>query len=160
MSRTDPRGYFAIGIEHGKNSLNMGSLWRTAAILGAAFIFTVGRRFKRQASDTMKSWRHMPTFHFATLEDLFAHLPYDCLLVGVEMDERAVPLHEARHPERAVYLLGAEDNGLTSAAMDKCHRIVSLPGDHSMNVSVAGSIVLYDRVTRGTEGMGRRGRRA
>lgn len=142
------RGFYAIGIEHGKHSINMGTLWRSANILDAAYIFTVGRRFKRQASDTLKTWRHLPTFHYADMDDLYAHLPYNCLLVGVEMDPRATPLASFAHPERAVYLLGAEDHGLTREATERCHRLVVLPGEHSMNVSVAGSIVMYDRVTR------------
>lgn len=33
------RGYFAIGIENTKDTFNVGSLWRTADLFGAAFIF-------------------------------------------------------------------------------------------------------------------------
>ena len=36
------RGYFGIGIEFSNNPLNLGTLWRSARIYGAAFIFTVG----------------------------------------------------------------------------------------------------------------------
>ena len=52
-------------------------------------------------------------------------------------------------PERAVYLLGAEDHGLSRKALDKCHHFIMIPGsqlDQSLNVSVAGSIIMYDRV--------------
>ena len=149
------RGFFAIGIEHTKNGLNVGTLWRSASLMGAAFIFTVGRRYKRQSSDTMASWRHIPLFHVETLDELDALVPYDCLLVGIEMDPRAIPLAQANHPERAVCLLGAEDHGLTKAAADRCHRLVVLPGEYSMNVAVAGSIVMYDRYARGSQGMRR-----
>lgn len=38
------RGYFGIGIFHGKSSENLGTLWRSAAILGADFIFTIGKQ--------------------------------------------------------------------------------------------------------------------
>lgn len=150
------RGFFAIGIEHSKNTLNVGTLWRSASILGAAFLFTVGRRYKHQASDVLKTWRHIPVFHVATLDELDALIPYDCLLVGVEMLPTATALADFPHPERAVYLLGAEDHGLTRAAIERCHRHVILPGDKSLNVAVAGSIVMYDRVARGTRGMGLR----
>ena len=149
------RGFFAIGIEHTKTAINVGTLWRSANLLGAAYIFTVGRRYQRQSSDTMQTWRHVPLFHFDTLADLRAHMPYDCLLVGVEMHADAIPLREANHPERAVYLLGAEDHGLTGEAVEACQRLVYLPGRRSMNVAVAGSIVMYDRHVRGTHGMAR-----
>lgn len=155
MSETDrkatlpkSRGYFGVGIENTKTHQNVGSLWRTADLMGAAFMFTIGKRYQRQASDTMKSHRHIPLFAFADLDDLWAHIPLSCPVVGVELDERAHMLGEYTHPERAIYLLGAEDHGLTKRALDRCHDLVQLPGRASMNVSVAGSIVLYDRLAK------------
>ena len=61
------------------------------------------------------------------------------------MDENAVDLETFEHPRRCVYLLGAEDNGLSKAAIAKCHHLVKFKSEKSLNVSVAGSIVLYDR---------------
>lgn len=142
------RGFFAVGIERTKTELNIGSLWRTAHVLGAAFLFTIARRYRRQASDTTHASQHVPLFHFDTLGDLRAHLPAECQLVGVELDPRARMLAQATHPERACYLLGAEDYGLSPAAIMVCDQIVRLPGERSLNVAVAGSIVLYDRIAR------------
>lgn len=140
------RGYFGIGIENAKTKTNIGTLWRSANIFGAAFIFTVGKRYKEQKSDTPKTTRHLPLLHYSTIEDMHDHLPHDSTLVGIEMHERASPLSLTTHPERAVYLLGAEDYGLTPEAVDLCSQLIYLPGGRSMNVSVAGSIVMYDRV--------------
>lgn len=142
------RGYFGIGIEHTKTRENVGTLFRSASILGADFCFTIGRRYKQQNSDTIKAWRHMPLWHFATIDDLFAALPFQCKLIGVELADSAVALSEFSHPERAIYLLGAEDNGLTKDAMRRCHHLVRLPGEHSLNVSACGTVVIYDRITR------------
>jgi tRNA G18 (ribose-2'-O)-methylase SpoU len=41
--------------------------------------------------------------------------------------------------------LGAEDHGLTAQAIDKSHFVVRFKSELSLNVSVAGSIVMYDR---------------
>jgi tRNA G18 (ribose-2'-O)-methylase SpoU len=41
--------------------------------------------------------------------------------------------------------LGAEDSGLSKKAIEKCHFLVKFKSPKSLNVSVAGSIVLYDR---------------
>lgn len=141
------RGYFGIGIWHGKTEHNIGTLWRSAHLYDAAFIFTVGQRYKMQASDTPKTRRHTPMFEFASIDDLIAHLPYSCPLVGVELDPRAEPLDSFRHPERACYLLGAEDHGLPKAVLDRCHSIVQIetPRPESMNVAVAGSLMLHHR---------------
>lgn len=148
MQTKNIQGYFAIGIVNGKTEHNLGTLWRSAYILGASYIFTVGKRYKKQTSDVVKAWARIPYFHFDTIDDLFENIPYDCLLVGVELEERAEWLHEFSHPQRAIYLLGAEDQGLPQKALDRCNFIVKLPGNSSLNVAVTGSIVLHDRVSK------------
>jgi tRNA(Leu) C34 or U34 (ribose-2'-O)-methylase TrmL len=99
-----------------------------------------------KASDTTKAWRHLPLFHFESMDDLHAHLPYGCPLVGIELDPRAVPLSGFKHPERACYVLGAEDHGLSLDALERCHAVIQLPGTYCLNVAVAGSIVLHHRL--------------
>lgn len=138
-------GYFGIGIENTKTPMNVGTLWRSASLMGASFIFTIGKRYKRQPSDTMKTWRSIPLYHYLTFDDFYRSIPYDCMLIGVELDEKAIQIKEFSHPKRCVYLLGAEDHGLTSEARRRCHGLVQLPGTLSMNVAVAGSIVMFDR---------------
>lgn len=141
------RGYFAVGICGGKTPENLGTLWRSASLYGAAFVFTVGKRYQSQACDTPNTPRHTPLFHFTDLDDLRRHLPYRCPLVGVELVETSVPLGRYRHPERAAYLLGAEDKGLSASDLLRCHDLVQIETalPYSMNVAVAGSIVLRDR---------------
>jgi tRNA G18 (ribose-2'-O)-methylase SpoU len=67
------------------------------------------------------------------------------MLVGVELNEKAVQLETFEHPKRCVYLLGAEDHGLSKIAVDKSHHLVKFKSELSLNVSVAGSIIMYDR---------------
>jgi len=69
-------------------------------------------------------------------------------LIGIEIDERAQVLSEYTHTPRAVYLLGAEDNGLPTEVLDRCHELIQLPGTNSLNVAVAGSIVMHDRISK------------
>lgn len=142
------KGYFGIGCLNMKTSMNFGTLFRTAQVFGADFIFLIGCRFNQQSTDTMKSWKHIPTFVYKDFADFNEHRPYDCKLIGIELIETATPLKEFKHPKQACYLLGAEDNGLTREAIEHCQEIIYLPGEHSLNVSVAGSIVLYDRVSK------------
>ena len=148
MRTKNTSGYCAMGVFRGKTHHNMGTLWRSAYILGASYIFTVEGKYKKQASDVTRTWSRIPLFNYKTFEDLLRTIPHDCRLVGVEIDDRAEMLHEFEHPKRAIYLLGAEDSGLPDFVLEKCHMVVKLPGNSSLNVGVTGSIVLHDRACK------------
>lgn len=137
------RGYFGIGIVNAKTESNVGTLWRSAFQFGAAFIFTVGRRYRKQASDTTQTPRHIPLLEFQDAVDF--RVPADCQLIAVELGGK--PLDGFVHPERAVYLLGAEDHGLPKWALDRCVYHLSIPTvrPESLNVAVAGAIIMQDR---------------
>lgn len=140
------RGFFAVGMWHPKTEANVGTAWRSASSFGAAFMFTVGRRYRAQSSDTANAPSHIPLFHFDTIEDAVAHMPHGCPLVGVEMDDRAVSLPHFRHPPRAAYLLGAEDKGLTPDVLAQCRFLVQIPfARQCLNVAAAATVVIYDR---------------
>jgi tRNA (guanosine-2'-O-)-methyltransferase len=139
------QGFFGIGIQNGKTPENLGVLWRSAQNMGASFIFTIGNRYAKQACDTHKAIGAMPYFHYETFDDFFNNLPKGAMLVGVELDEKAVQLETFEHPRRCVYLLGAEDHGLPKIAIEKSHHLVKFKSELSLNVSVAGSIIMYDR---------------
>ena len=63
----------------------------------------------------------MPYFHYESFDEFFNNLPKGKRLVGVELIDDAQPLETFHHLRRCVYLLGAEDYGLTKAAIDKYH---------------------------------------
>ena len=146
------RGYFGIGIYSPKNEVNIGGLWRSAYIFGAAFIFTVGRRYHRQASDTICAPRHIPLLNYLTYDDFREHQPSDCQVICVENNNGAASLVGFHHPERAIYLLGAEDNGIPSKILER-HQSVIIESSqpYSLNVATAGTIVMYDRFTKRKE---------
>ncbi len=143
------RGYFGIGVYHPKTEENVGTLWRSAYLYGAGFIFTVGRRYKHQCSDTMKTPRHIPMFNYCTYEEFAQNIPYAAQLICVELSENSRSLPIVCHPQQAVYLLGAEDHGLPEEVMDG-HIVISVPTmqPQSLNVATAGSIVMYDRYVK------------
>jgi tRNA G18 (ribose-2'-O)-methylase SpoU len=141
------RGFFGVAVYLPKHEVNVGSLWRTADTYGAAFLGTVGRRYHYQASDTSNAARHTPLVHYADIDDLIAHLPHSTPLIGVELDPRAIPLDRFTHPDRGLYLLGAEDHGLPPKVIDRCHYLIEIPAvrHNSLNVAVAGGIVIAHR---------------
>lgn len=144
------RGYFGVGIVGGKSPENLGGLWRTAHAFGADYLFTVGARYpSRCCTDTSDASKHVPLFEFDNWTQFMAHgCPANVEIIGVELNACAKGLPSFTHPERAVYALGAEDRGLTSHVLERCDRIVQIPGTHCLNVATAGSIVLYDRIAK------------
>jgi tRNA G18 (ribose-2'-O)-methylase SpoU len=142
------RGFFGIGVYHGKHAVNVGVLYRSAYVFGASFVFTVGQRYVRQVSDTVDTIGQLPLYEYATVDQLIAGLPRNADLVAVEMGGK--PVDEFSHPRRAVYLLGAEDHGIPESLLKQCRHHISVPTveEPSLNVAIAGSIVLYDRHAR------------
>lgn len=141
------RGYFGIGVENLGNQFNYGTLFRSALSFGASFVFVIGRRFEKQSSDTTRSHRHLPTYHFESTLDFLHHRPHGAILVGVECSvPNTTSLYTFIHPPQCVYILGSESNGLTSTAMNACNVLVHVPdAEFCLNVAVAGSIIMHDR---------------
>lgn len=142
------RGFFEIGIIQGKNSDNLGTLWRSANIMGANGIFTIGARYpKKHQTDTMNTPKHIPLREYDDFETFMQNIPRGTEVIGVELDDNAENLTTFKHPERAIYILGAEDKGIPEKVMLKCDKIIKIPFDkNSFNVAVSGSIILYDRI--------------
>jgi tRNA G18 (ribose-2'-O)-methylase SpoU len=146
VTRDGASGFFEIGVFHTKSAENIGTLLRSAWQLGAAGVFTIGRRYSRQSSDTTNAPKRIPVRHFDTFDDYIAALPLGCPIVAVEMGGRE--LDGFTHPPCASYLLGAEDHGISPSVLRCCHAHVSLPSVRtpSFNVAVAGSLVMFHRV--------------
>lgn len=140
------RGFFGICVKNLQKEINYGSLLRTAACFDADFIGIIGKHDINLASDTCKSYRHVPTFLYKDWEEFISHIPIDCKTVAVELSDKASSLINFKHPERAVYILGPENGSLSSEILESCDYIVQIPSKNCLNVSVAGSIVIYDRL--------------
>jgi tRNA G18 (ribose-2'-O)-methylase SpoU len=140
------RGYFGIGAERISKPLNLGNLVRSAHAFGASFVFTIGahpRAFDFFA-DTSKSQTHLPYYHWASADEML--LPEDCRLVGIEIMEESVDLPSFRHPVRAAYVLGPELGALSPELVARCDHLIRIPTQFSINVAMAGAIVMYDRI--------------
>ena len=140
------RGYFAVGVDGISKPMNLGNLLRIAHAFGASFFFTVDARaaFPEALSDTSKADGHLPVYQFGSAEEL--RLPEGCQLVGVEISEEAVELPSFRHPARAAYVFGSERLSLTQGVLRRCEHVVKIPTRFSINVGMAGAIVMYDRM--------------
>ena len=147
MSSPRTRGYFGIGVEGVSKSANVGALLRTAHAFGAAFCFTVGAGFDARAAraaDTSDTASHVPLWRYPSLGEM--PLPQGCVLVGIEITDDAAELPSFRHPLNAAYVLGPERSSLSPELLARCKHVVKIPTRFSLNLSVAGALVLYDRL--------------
>ncbi|XDZ65258.1 RNA methyltransferase [Alphaproteobacteria bacterium LSUCC0684] len=141
------RGYAALGVEGVSKARNAGAVIRTAHAFDASFAFLVGGDMDRREisqADTSNAMEQIPLYTFDGAAD-FA-LPRGCQLVGVEITDDAHDLPSFRHPRKAAYILGSERAGLSAEMLDLCDHTVKIPTRFSLNLAVAGAMVLYDRM--------------
>jgi tRNA G18 (ribose-2'-O)-methylase SpoU len=140
------RGYFAVGVDGISKPMNLGNLMRIANAFDASFFFTINAQVKlsEAQSDTARTDGTIPLYSYKGADEF--RLPTGCRLIGVEITEDAVELPRFRHPQRAAYVFGAERMSLSQAVLSRCEFVVKIPMKFSINVGMAGAIVLYDRL--------------
>ncbi|MBI3452353.1 MAG: TrmH family RNA methyltransferase [Rhodospirillales bacterium] len=120
---------------------------RTAHAFGASFVFTVGAVYARDEAnraDTSDTAGNLPLYEFPDVESL--RLPRDCALVGIEILDQAAELPSFRHPRAAAYVLGPERGALSPSLVALCEHVVKIPTRFSINLALAGALVMYDRM--------------
>jgi tRNA (guanosine-2'-O-)-methyltransferase len=114
-------------------------------LLGASYIFTIGKRYEKQASDTINVPIRIPLFEYKTFEEYKNNLPVGCMVVPVEQGQK--PLCKFGHPKLCSYLLGSETEGLPNSILQQCKEGITVESvlPDSYNVATAGAIVMYAR---------------
>jgi len=148
------RGYFGVALDNPKTAHNVGGVLRAAQVYGASFVSISGARNKcvKHPTNTMAAHRHMPVH---IVEDPLAVRPYDCQVVAVDLVPGAVSLIDFKHPERAIYVFGAEDQTLGRRILERSQHAVMVPTRHCMNLSAAVNVILYDRLAKSAAQEGR-----
>ena len=141
------RGYFSIGVEGISKPMNLGALMRTANAFGASFVFSIDAADRVRTAykaDTSRTFKSVPYYQCDSSNEMV--LPKGCQLVGIELTDDAVELPEFRHPRAAAYVLGRERGDLSPELLARCDHVVKIPTKFCVNVSLAGALVMYDRV--------------
>jgi len=130
---------------------NVGSLVRTAHAVAAEEVILVGdREWNVEAARTSELYTELTVLPDAGA--FLAHLErHRRQLVAVELDRRAVTLFEARYPERPCFVVGAELGGIPEELLERARLVVRIPQwglVPSLNLAVAGSVVVYDYLSK------------
>jgi len=140
------RGFSVVALENPKDSANVGGAIRAARCYGAAMVVMDGDRVaKVKHPAAVKGYRHVPVIQ---TDDLFGVLPFDCVPVAVEVFDDTTMLQDFEHPERAFYIFGPEDGGLSRRTIQRCRAVVTVPTRDCMNLAATVNVVLYDRMAK------------
>jgi tRNA (guanosine-2'-O-)-methyltransferase len=132
--------------------VNVGSIVRLAAAYGVEHLWlagatasplSAGARKTGLGSERYLRWTEVPT----GAEGVAAARAAGFTVVGVELAEGAVPLHELALPDDVCVAVGHEDHGLSKACLAACDVVAYLPlvgKVGSLNVAQATGIALYE----------------
>mmetsp|Transcript_1088 Transcript_1088/g.2269 ORF Transcript_1088/g.2269 Transcript_1088/m.2269 type:complete len:334 (+) Transcript_1088:97-1098(+) len=131
---------------------NMGTLLRCATAFGVRKVLVAGSK-KLATFGHQGTSRHVTFLFFESLEEVKAYLhERNVRLCAIEIDKKAVSLRGAEEGKvfkgSTAFVLGHEGDGLSAQQIELCDDVVFIPqfGDAtaSLNVAVAGSIVLWE----------------
>ena len=142
----------ALLLDSVQTPFNVGAILRTAAAYRVSHLWLAGATAPPTHAKTNKTAlgtsRYLTWTICETADEAIAGLRSAGYgLVGVELADGAVPIHEVRFPERTCLALGHEDRGLSAAVLESCDAVAFIPQlgkVGSLNVSAAAAIALYE----------------
>lgn len=142
----------SIMLEQINGPYNLGSILRTAAAYRVEHLYLVGMQIDPTSNNVGKTAlgtdRYVPwTVHEDWATGAAAARKAGHSLVGLELADQAVPMHEAELPTPMCLVIGNEDRGLSKTALADCDGVVYLPQlgrVGSLNVATATSIAIWE----------------
>jgi len=132
------------------NPENIGNMVRLADNVGATDVFILGTNFQLRMASIKKtaglSFANV-NLTFISPEDFFSLLPEDYGIAAIETCNSSTNIYETALPEKIVFLLGNERNGLPEEILQKCATKLHIPMTgkcKSMNVSHALAVSLFE----------------
>jgi tRNA G18 (ribose-2'-O)-methylase SpoU len=128
---------------------NLGTLLRTCDAVGACIAVPATDHYRRALArgDTLADWPHVHWLDRSKLAWIQRERARGSVVVAVELAEDAVPLTRlGAASQRTVILLGHEHHGVPEDGWPLIDEVIEIPmvgQGASLNVAVAGSLVLY-----------------
>jgi tRNA (guanosine-2'-O-)-methyltransferase len=150
--RRRTEGSLALILDSVQNPYNVGAIVRTAAAFRVEHVWLSAATEAVSHPKTNKTALGAERFlTFTTCETAEAAIrdaqAKGYLVIGVELADNAVPLHEVVMTDRVCLVLGHEDRGLSAATLAACDAVAFVPmlGKlGSLNVGTAAAIACYE----------------
>lgn len=139
----------AVVLQHPKYLNNLAAAKRACASFGVEHLIYTGNRIDWNVDRIprelrMKDYQSVNLRQHGRPFDLFPKLTPVC----IELVDNTVPLPIFQHPEHALYVFGPEDGSVSQVFRRLCHRFVSIPSKHCLNLAATINVVLYDRLCK------------
>ena len=146
-----------VGLHQAKDPANLANTRRAMSCYGGGRLFVSGERMGRALNtderlprplrdrryDNVKMQLGMKDF--PTSIEAWAKEGYIPVAIEVSGSQN---LAYFEHPKNAIYVFGPEDGSLPPQILSRCHAHVVIPTLHCLNLAVAVSTVLYDRMAK------------
>lgn len=137
---------FGVAVYNISKEFNIGSLLRTAHCAKVKDFFLIGEKsFNTYAAVSSEKWTKIN--YFQSIEEFLLGIEKtNYALLLVDQTKNSKSLFDFDFPERPLFLLGTEKGGLPEHIKNKNYPTVEIPQYglvHSLNMSCAGSIVIY-----------------
>lgn len=152
----DSRADFCFVAQSFQEHVNIGTLLRCADAGMAREVVVVGRKGwrKRGAVGTTGC---VPYRHFHFPQEAIAYLRDNGMsIVAVEENDDSVSLFDCVYPPKPAFVLGNEVYGVYKDFLAAAELIVEIPmfgNIRSLNVAVAGAVVMYDYLQKKEKGL-------
>lgn len=131
---------------------NLGSILRTAAAYRVDHMYLAGMQIDPGSTNVGKTALGSDRFVTWSAHDDWATAAAaaratGCAIVGLELADNAVPMHQAELAPQICLAIGHEDRGLSKTALADCDQVVFLPQlgrIGSLNVATATSIAIWE----------------
>ncbi len=142
----------ALLLDGVSSPFNVGSIVRTAAALRIEHLYLAGGAVSpahsRVGRASMGTERYLSWTSFERGADAAAAAAADGYrVVGLELADRAVPLHELEVAGDVCLVVGHEDHGIPGATLAACEAVAFVPQlgrVGSLNVATATAVALYE----------------
>lgn len=134
-----------------RSTHNTGAFFRTADGAGVQKIYLTGITAPPPHPHLLKvslgAEEHVPWEYTEQISELLQQLKSTGYqLVAVEQTEKSISYTQAAYAEKVAVIFGNEVEGLSPQILEVCDLIIDIPmrgKKESLNVSVAGGIILY-----------------
>jgi tRNA (guanosine-2'-O-)-methyltransferase len=150
--RRRTEGSLALLLDSVQNPFNVGSIIRTAAAMRVDHVWLSGATEPASHPKTKKTAlgadRYLTFSQTDTAEEAVRDAQAQGYqVVGIELADAAVPLHQVATTGKVCLALGHEERGLSSACMAACDVVAFVPmlgKIGSLNVATAAAIAMYE----------------